>query len=238
MTNCKHEKELVCIECNADMTIKEMLDEARADERRIEGTRLYTMYLDELEIAKKEAYAKGKADLEAEIKFAKPAVDRFDELLRQEAYKKGQADLIGKLTSKEAVEAACEYWYGESELTDADTWQEVGKTTQDDYREMFKEIIEKAIKKASSISSEIGEKPPRKAAVSESATLERAQPVKRPVVMVGSGQPSANSAPELANKSKSCGTLTSGRAEALPSRQTLRSLTAPENAKTTKEKVR
>jgi hypothetical protein len=84
-------------------------------------------------------------------------------------YCRGQADLIGKLTSKEAVEAACEYWYGESELTDADTWQEVGKTTQDDYREMFKEIIEKAIKKASSISSEIGEKPPRKAAVSESA---------------------------------------------------------------------
>lgn len=30
---CKHENEVVCIDCNADMTIKEMLDDARAEER-------------------------------------------------------------------------------------------------------------------------------------------------------------------------------------------------------------
>ena len=31
MTKCNHSKEVVCIECNADMTIKEMLEEAHAE---------------------------------------------------------------------------------------------------------------------------------------------------------------------------------------------------------------
>ena len=55
----------------------------------------------------KEAYAKGKEDLEAEIKFAKPAIDRFDELLRQEAYNRGQADLIEKLKTASCDTREC-----------------------------------------------------------------------------------------------------------------------------------
>jgi hypothetical protein len=54
-----------------------------------------------------EAYAKGKADereiYDAEARFAKPAIDRFDKLLRQEAYKKGQADALRDINRTSAA---------------------------------------------------------------------------------------------------------------------------------------
>jgi hypothetical protein len=138
MTNCKHEKELVCIECNADMTIKEMLDEARADERRIEGTRLYTMYLDELEIAKKEAYAKGKAD--GTLLSAKGAT---------EAYKCGQADLIEKLTSRDVVgELAQELADVLYEYDHHEAWKLMDDAEKGDMRRQSENILRAAIKKA------------------------------------------------------------------------------------------
>ena len=96
----------------------------------------------------------------------------------KDGIKKGQADLIEKLTGKDAVEAACEYWYSESELTDADTWQEVGNTTQNDYREMFKAIIEKAIKAASeSAGSVVASGEPETQTKAKSVAPENACPI-------------------------------------------------------------
>ena len=62
MTKCKHENEVVCMDCNADMTIKEMLQEARADERaKLNGDeRLYDRGYREGTF---DGYKKGQADL-------------------------------------------------------------------------------------------------------------------------------------------------------------------------------
>jgi hypothetical protein len=308
MTNCKHEKELVCIECNADMTIKEMLDEARADERRIEGTRLYTMYLDELEIAKKEAYAKGKAD--GTLLSAKGAT---------EAYKCGQADLIEKLTSRDVVgELAQELADVLYEYDHHEAWKLMDDAEKGDMRRQSENILRAAIKKASESASErrdvvvhdtvktAPEKPSgavcggrhhfkTKAEAVKHAKedyeacidcwagtpweIDKPENAKRKCSHIWTGNketgrfckwcgkggviretkpenakldycPNCNQmtnqsdgqclrcdsmnktkpeAPEQVNKSNASGRLTSGRADALPSRQTLRSLTAPEN---------
>jgi hypothetical protein len=101
MTNCKHEKELVCIECNADMTIKEMLDEARADERRkmesewqsrFDGLAKSTGLIEKTE---KEARASGFREGQRSKTAYKLGV--------LDGIKKGQADLIKKLTSREII---------------------------------------------------------------------------------------------------------------------------------------
>ena len=142
-------------------------EQARADERAKMRGDGWQSYTED-EV--KEAYAKGKAEAHTEMY----------EMGLKDGKKLGQADLVEKLISREVVD---------------NTWV-VLPMIKASHNEI-EEIVKAAIKKASSISAEIGEKSP-KATVSESLGEDATH--------VSSPEHDANPKPEKCDCRECCGT--------------------------------
>jgi hypothetical protein len=202
--------------CKEDSAWNNEIAEARASERKERTEKLNMQWKLAYDMCEERAIAQGKAHAEQEYtngynkgiesvtktceKCRKVQYDNGFEAGRiasgkecekhqEAAYKSGQKagpkDLIERLTSERTIE-------------DVFGWQQkvlVAKIQNGHLTEAnIKAIIKAAIKKASSISTEIGEKPPNKAAVSESAG------VKHSVVPLGLDASNTTPAPENAKR--------------------------------------